>query len=79
MNTHLVNEEGEFKAWRLLGKVGAISATIGLVVGLGLGLAGHANAPESNAGSDETAYAAARIDHSRIAATGEPEAQPATF
>jgi hypothetical protein len=79
MTTHLVNDKGEFKAWRLLGKVGAISAMVGLVVGLGLGLSGHANAPENNAGSGETAYAAARIDHSRIAGTDEPEPQPATF
>jgi len=79
MTRNLVNEVGEFKAWRLLGQVGAISAAVGLVVGIGLGAAGHANAPENNAGNTESAYASAHLDHSRIAAAGEPEPQPATF
>jgi hypothetical protein len=79
MTTKHANEAGESRSWIRLGQVGAISAAVGLLVGFSLGAAGRANAPESNAGTAETAYAAAHFDHSRIAATDEPDSQPATF
>ena len=39
MTTNLVNEAGEFKAWRWLRQVDVLSAAVGLVVGPGLGAA----------------------------------------
>jgi hypothetical protein len=73
------NEFEESPDWSLLGQVGAIAAALGIVIGIGLGSASHASAPESAAAKADVPRAVTRFDHSRIAASIEPEAPPATF
>jgi len=79
MKANLVNEVGEFKAWRLLGQVGAVSAMLGLVTGLGLGTVSHANAPATGQDRQESVYAASGVEHSPTSDTAQAEPLPPTF
>jgi hypothetical protein len=82
MKANLVNEVDEFKAWRLLGQVGAVSAMLGLVTGLGLGTVSHANAPatgQDRQDRQESVYAVSGVEHSPTSDTAQAEPLPPTF